>query len=225
MREKQSNRIYMNIAFGRVREKCSKDHAEAVERTTKGGDKTYAIEYKNTGGVLDEVVFRDDEKYGKQWILHLNDVGEWYALQLKEDSRFGVEFLKKLPNMRKGEYYVFTPYDFEKGGDRKVGLKIATRENKRVENYYEKYTDLGDGKWKVEQLHGYPRYVKADGTDGDWKDRDELKIYFMRSGKFLREKAFAFIQSPAFLGTAKPVEAPEAEIERPSPVLEDDLPF
>ena len=116
----------------------------------------------------------------------MDDNDDHYAIQISENTRYASDLLKRIPNLRRGEYYKFTPYDFDKNGKRKQGFSIKTIDDNPVDSFYGKFTQTEDG-WRVDLMNGLPAY------DGDPKDRDELKIYFMRVTKILRDKALAFI--------------------------------
>lgn len=203
--------IYVNIAFGRIRMKASKDDPKAVERKNKSGESSWGIEYQSISGVLDDVKFRTHEEYGNSWNVFIKDGTDNYCLQISEDSRFGVDFLKKLPNLHRGEPYKFTPYDYEKDKKRKIGLSIVDGGNNKVQSFYEKFTEKGD-KWEVELLHGFPTFT------GNSKDKDDLKIYFTQVAKFLRTQAQEFLKSKFSI-----IEEPKAETTEAGP--ESDLPF
>jgi len=215
-----TNRSYLSVGFGRIRKRAKKGDEKAVERTLKDGEKTYAIEYKFISGKLMGVSFRDDPQYGKSWTLFIED-GENYAVQFSENSRYGSELLKILPNLHKGEVYKITPYDFTDDVTlkRKIGLSIKDSNDTRIDSYYQKFTETEKG-WNVENLHGYPEF------NGDSKDRDELKIYFIQVTKFLREKTLVFLEDKfpsSEIVTAESItEDFDGVPEQPG---EDDLPF
>ena len=214
----KTKRIYLSVGFGTLRQKADKDNPKATERTLQSGEKTYAIEYMYVSGILDNIVFKDDPKYGKQWTVFVDDGEEHYAIRIKEDSRYASDLLKRVPNMYKGEHYRFTPYDFETNGKRRVGLSIKNQADERIESYYQKFHDEGEGKFRVENLHGYPAF------EGDAKDKEELKIYFIQVAKFLRTEALKHLEGD--FGIHVPTEINEPEIPDEIPIgEEDDLPF
>lgn len=208
----RTNRIYLSIGFGKLRMKCSPDNPKAIKRETDKGT-TYAIEYTSISGTLDAIIFRDDPNYGRSWLLQITDK-EQYQVQVSEESRYASDLLERIPNLVIGEIYKFTPYDFEDvlNKKRRVGLSIKTLSDEKVENYYKIYNE--DKKEWIYK-HGYPTY------DGDWKDKDEMKIYFMRVLKFLRTEARCLADKP----TTKQVkdDLPD-EPANPENIV-DDLPF
>jgi hypothetical protein len=211
-----SHKQYLSVGFGRIRKKCNPDDPKAIERMTQKGEKTYAIEYKSIEGVLEDITFRDDPQYGKSWSIHIRDIDQVFCVQIPEQSRYATDLLKKIPNLHRGMKYKFTPYDYEKNRKRKVGLAIDSTTGK-IESFYQKFTGNEAEGWKVENLHEYPTY------DGDPKDEDELKIYFTRTTKFLRIKAFAYLESHEF--TVIPTEEISPEVEKEKESDDDGLPF
>ena len=181
-----TNRIYLSVGFGRLRKKAEKGDVGAIERTSKDGTKLYAVEYKYVTGNLENVLFRDDEKYGKSWILQMKDGDEHYGIQFSENSRYASDLLKRIPNMHRNQQYTIMPYDFEADGKRKVGLSIKNMAGEKVESYYEKFTKTPEGgTW--EYLYGFPAFPKGE------KNKDRIKIYFMELMIFLRERALKHI--------------------------------
>ncbi len=185
---KGRDRTFLNISFGRIRQRCKPDHPEAIGRELQSGEKTYAVEYTSVSGILEDIRFRDDPRYGKSWNLYITDGDEKFAIQVKEDTAFGSALLERIPNLVRNQFYLFAPYDFEtQKGKRKRGLSIKDKSGEKISSYYKKFTEREDGGWDVENLYGYPSY------DGDRKDKDELKIYFTRLLKFLRAEALKHI--------------------------------
>lgn len=210
--QEPSNKIYLRISNGRICKTVKEGTPKAQVRETSKGDVIWELVWESLSGTLDAITFRDHPEYGKTWTLTvLGDGIETYALQVNEDSRYGIDLLKKIPNMRHGLVYTFRPYEFERNGKRKCGINIETN-GQKVQSYYQKFTDKGNGEWLVENLHDYPPF------EGDSKDKDELKIYFIKLAKFLRTNAIAHIQ-----GNFQTAELPAEEKVKPEPT--EDLPF
>jgi len=212
-----SGLMYLSIGFGRIRRTANEGTEGAVERALKSGKKTYAIEYNYVSGTLVDIKFKDDTEYGKSWTLIIKDGDKDYGVQISEESRYASDLLKCMPNLHKNQYYKFTPYDFENNGKRKKGLSIKNEHAERVENYYQDFNQV-DGKWDIKNKYGFPVY------EGDSKDTDELKIYFMRATKFLREKALEHVATHFGDGNNDPLlNQDNSEPGKDQP--EDDLPF
>jgi hypothetical protein len=211
--EKPSNRTYLKVVFGSLRVKATKDTPEAVARELKDKSVIYETVYRSLAGVLEDVKFQSHDEYGNSWTLHMKDGEQLYAIQIQENSRYGGDFLKKLPNLRKGGVYKITPYEFERDGKKRAGLSIFDDGDQKVESFYQKFEGNDADGWKVTNLHGFPDF------EGSSKDKDDLKIYFTRVIKFLRTKAQEHLHNAFFdapMTKEEPIEAGGAE---------DDLPF
>lgn len=218
---RQNARIYLSVGFGKIRqkslsngEKVSSTTPDAVKRTTQGGADSWAIEYDFIKGVIENIFYKEDEKYGNAYEVIVSDVADEYQLSFKEDSRFWNDFIKKLPNVNLKEQVNIMPYDFESKGHRYVGLAIVQGEVKLKSFYEEKVNDT----WKY--LNNYPEPVGVD-----WKDKDDVKIYMLKVKKYLR-KEFNERIKPMFDHKPIPKEfddVPENKVE--IPVDDDDLPF
>lgn len=190
-----TTRMYLNIGFGKIRKKCDPTDPKAVERSLESGEKVYAREYKDLSGVLENIAFKTHAEYGNSWLVYLNDGDDKFVLQIKENDRYGGDFLRRVPNLHKGLWYKFTPYDFTPEGTekRKKGLSIRDKNDNHVESAYQVFTKDADGKTVVENINGFPNY------EGKWgEDKDEQEIYFKRVTKFLRSRAQQYITEAAF---------------------------
>ena len=181
----KSDRMYLSISYGQIRKRCNPDTPGAIERQTKDGEKTYAIEYRYVSGTLEGVTFRDDPKYGASWLILIVDGKDKYGISISEESRYASDLLKRIPNLVKGQGYRFTPYDFETDGKRRKGLSIKDQADQPVPSYYQEYNEA-DNTWS--NLHGFPVF------DGNSKDKDDWKIYFIKVNKFLRESALEYLE-------------------------------
>jgi len=179
----QTNRIYLNAVLGKLRKKVKEGDTGSKSRELKDGSVVWERVYNSVTGSLDNIVFHESDDYGNSWSVDLKDGEETYRIQVSENSRYGMDLLKKLPNLKSNINYKITPYDFEDNGKRRCGLSIAHGEEK-ITSYYQKFTKDGD-KYTVENLHGYPSF------NGDSKDKDDLKIYYTMAAKFLRKEALA----------------------------------
>lgn len=221
--QEPSNKIYVNVAFGKIRKKCEPSHPKAVERETQSGEKTYALEYNSLSGILSGISFKEGtehkgKKFNNSWILFIDDQDEHFALQVNEQSRFGDSLLKRIPNMRKGEWYKIAPYQFTPQGEEKekVGLSIKTRDDKPVDDFYHQFIPKEGGEgFTVKPLNGFPEY------DGPKNDKEEFKIYLTRARKFMRGLAMGYIKSAGFETPVEDVRPPAGELEEKA----DDLPF
>src|ERR1051325_9581293 len=206
-------RIYLSVSYGAIRRKTTADDPKAVERELKDKSIIHERVYQFVQGNLENIRFWDDRDYGKSWTLDVRDGSELFAVKVMEDSRYGIDLLKKIPNLRKGSAYIFTPYDFEKDDGRRVGISIKKEgTDEKVPSYYQQFETGTDGKTKVKNLYGFPAF------EGEWKDKDDVKIYFLKLAKFLRERAMTHLTTDFLADDATAlVAAPEPEAE-PGPV-------
>ena len=214
-----TNKIYLRVSLGKIRKTSDKNDPSAKERKTNEGETIYERVYNAVSGTLENITFFDHKDFGKSWTVLVKDGEDLFAVQVHENSRYGIDLLKKIPKLGKGLKIKITPYDFEVNDKRKIGLSIE-QEGIKVDSYYQKFTELEGGKYKVENLNGFPDFT------GDPKDKDDLKIYYTQVAKFLRGKALEHID-----GNFKYV-LPESladEIEKNESVgdsdLEEPLPF
>jgi len=225
----ESNVKFLGISYGKVRCKCDPETEGAIERELKDKTKTYALEWGYIEGYLNKVVYKTDGKYGNVWRLYITDNDQTYIIDMNENSRWAPIFLEILPNIRQGQWIHLSPYDYRKDDKRKVGMSISDINKDRIPSHYKNFSKGDDGKWTVELLNGYPDYT------GPKDDKDELNIYFIKVGKFLREKSLPYIEANFQLSDFVPenIQAKQTESEdipdiqpdyKGAPV-EDDLPF
>ena len=210
-----TNKNFLRVSNGRICKTVPEGTEGAVPRVTKKGDTVHELIWESASGLLDSIDFRDHPEYGKSWTLTIIDGIDTYGLQVHEDSRYGMDLLKKVPNLFHGKLYVFRPYEYEKNGKTRSGIEIKDEAGNRVQSFYQKFTDLGEGKWQVEDLYDFPKF------EGDSKDKDDLKIYFVKLAKWLRAKATLHLAGD-FYKEQPPAPAKEEPVE---PSSGDDLPF
>jgi len=178
-------RIYLSIGYGKLRIKCEPTTPGAVRRENEKGT-FYAIEYSSIDGILEGISFKEDPEFGNEWRIAVRDGSDNFVIQVKENSQYCRDLLKKLPNLRKGNIYKFTPYDFEdvKANKRRMGLSIKDDADAKIGSYYQRYSE---GKEYPDNINGFPDYTCK------WTDKDEVKIYGLRVTSFLRKESLAFL--------------------------------
>ena len=208
-----SNKVFLRVSNGKICKTVDQSTPGAQARETKKGDTIYELVWESLTGILDQINFRDHQEYGKSWILDIMDDDKTFALQIHEDSRYGIDILKKIPRLYHGKKYTIKPYEFEQNGKRKAGISILEESSgEKIGSFYQEFTDKGDGTWDVKDLHDFPKF------EGDKKDKDDLKIYFVQLAKFLRGKALEHINK--YFRQA-PVPQPDVV----EPEVPDPLPF
>ena len=103
-----SNREYSNVGFGKLRRKCEAGDLGAIEREVEG-KKLYAIEHPNLTGYITGLKLDTEGDYGNRWIVLMDDGEKKYGVQVKEDSRYGTDLLKIIPNIKNGIEYTIDP--------------------------------------------------------------------------------------------------------------------
>lgn len=217
---------FYSIIGGNIRKRVDEDTPGAEPRTLEKGDNKgkviYELIYSGITGTLKDIYFSEHKDFGRSWVLVLHDKQD-FSIRIAEGSRYGADFLKKLPNLKQGQVYSFTPYDFEgDNGNQITGLSIKDQGGEKIFSYYQEFEKTATGN-KVKNLHGYP---EPEG-DTDKFDADDWKMYFMGVTKFLRLAAQDYIEknfSKDF--KVEIVERPKVSAEEPGNFDEDeDIPF
>jgi hypothetical protein len=222
----QSSKTYYTIVDGTFRTKVEETHPQAKKREVEMEDGSKKIKWERVVGALVgkiENIFIQDGTYGKTVNITLDkdSDGKAPAIQLGIDTgRYGVDFLKKLPNIDLSQDVMFRPFSFTpEGEDKKIqGLEIKQGESK-IDNFF------WDTKNK-KPLNGYPELVKKTAD----MDKDDWKIHFLTANKHIVSYANTHIlpkfraqEVPAAIKRPKeesmPIEYPTEEINP------EDIPF
>lgn len=218
-----SNRDYYNMMNGKIKKTVVAGTPKAVERLKKDGTTTYELIYNAIDGELENVVFHKHADFGNSWVLHLKDGNNLFAVKISEKSRYAADFLKKLPNLKRGVVYTFTPYYFENTG--KQGLSIKTANGDKVQSYYSKAEVGKDGKTTYTALHGFPT-SEMFAKKMDWGttpfNKDQWKTYFDYVNLyFLKPLALEFI-AKEFSGATKQDEPKSMYSDKEPPDFDSD---
>jgi hypothetical protein len=217
-------RQYLNVSIGKLRQRVKEGDSKAKARTIEDtGEVIYERIFSYIEAKLEKIFMRTHKEYGNSWVLHMRDGDSKYSVQFSENSRYGDDLLKKIPFLHYGKVYKITPFDFEpEGAKRKTGLSIKEGEN-IINSFYHSFTKLSDGKYNVTLLHGHPIY------EGPKNDKEEVKIYYMRVRKFLRDRATEYLGNITSEdnGPATPEEATPmtGAADGSDAGVQDDLPF
>jgi len=217
-----SNRIFLNVGFGKIRqksigrEKVTAETPNAVCRKTQAGADSWGLEHDFLIGRITNIFYKEDKDYGNSFEVIIQDGADSYQLSFKDDNRNWFDFAKKLPNMNFNEVYKFSPYDFtdKDSGKRRAGFSIK-QNSESVPSAYDR-KDAG-GKWTL--LLGYP---PSEGMD--WKDKDEVKMYTIAVKKFFKNE-FETKWKNAFAEVSAPTGLPEATQNDIPVTSSDDVPF
>jgi len=218
-----SPRIFLTVGFGRIRQKSLENKQKvdastpgAVKRLKQDNTETWAIEHDFVSGIIQSIFYKEDAKYGNSFEVTLQDVADVYQVSFPEDSRFWFDFSKKLTNIDLKQEVKITAYDFvDKENKRRAGVSVEQNGNK-LRSFYDQMNP--DKSWTL--LYGFP---SGDGVD--FKDKDEIKMYFIKVKKFLRGEFNAKFKDKF---DNKPHVAEDNSSAPPTdfvPPTDDDLPF
>ena len=185
-------KAYFRVAYGAIRRTCQEGEPDAESRTTKDGKVVWEKVWGYLKGTLIGITHDLHDEWGHSWQLHIDD-DQVYVLQIQEDSRYGGDLLKKIPNLKIGTEYTFTPYDFTPKGEekRKVGFSITDESTgEKVQSHYHKF-DKANGKTKIEYLNGFP-----DPGDTTGWDKDDWKAFNIKATKVMRNAALQLVHEP-----------------------------
>lgn len=188
-----SPKTYLTVGFGKLRqkslsnkEKVTSSTPGAVMRETASGNESWALEYDYITGVISYIQFKEDRDYGNSYEVVLKDGPETFQLSFKADSRYWVDFMKKLPNIDLSQELKITIYDFEDKTTQKRKAGTSVEQNSaKVLSFYDKKD--GDN-WSY--LYGYP-----DPSNVNWKNKKSTQIYLLELEEFLHEEFMSRIFS------------------------------
>jgi len=183
-REDKGRLLYV-LADGKLREQVDETTEGAARRVVKDDDGTVKAEkweltYPGIKGFITGVTLYEGD-YGTNINIAVKDSNdEEFTLSLKAASKFGEDFLHKLPNVDFTKEITIKPYDFEKDGRRNSGVSLEQDEQKLTNafNVYDKDT----GEWQT-LVDGYPQ------PDAKTKEKggDKWKIFFAQRRDWLIE--------------------------------------
>ena len=168
---------YYSMVEGKFRTKVDEDTPNAVRREWSTPDGKSGVKHELVYNALFgriETIKVVDGDYGKQILITLEESedGETPIIALSADSKYGVDFMKKAPNIKLDREVRFMPFDFEDDkGKRIIGLRLEHKGDEgkyteKINNYY------SDGE---KALHGFP--VPPDNAREIW-DKKDWKNYF-----------------------------------------------
>lgn len=166
---------YYSINEGKFKKKVTEDTAGAIARKWetpdgKSGIK-YELHYNALFGTIVDIKIVDGE-YGKQVLATLDEDedGETPILALSVNSKYGVDFLKKLPNIDLTKEVRIMPFSFTNDDEKEVtGVRIDHKG--ADEKFTEKVNNFfSDGE---KSINGYPDpepNAKENYSKEDWKN-------------------------------------------------------
>lgn len=139
LQEKKSGN-YLSIlgSDGTIRKTVPENTPGAVKREYETSDKKkgtkYELVYKSLSGLITKVKFREGD-YGTQIGVSFSDNGQIYNLGMNVKSRYGMDFMKKLPNVDLSKVVELTPFSFEDNGRKLKGVTL-TQDGKKIDNFF-----------------------------------------------------------------------------------------
>jgi hypothetical protein len=101
-----ANTIYVNVANGQFyrRVKAQADHPRAKPRTLEDGRVIYEVEYPSLDGIVTGIALRSTDFNGKhiekgQWVVHVEDRGQVFAINLPYSSSYAKRLINALANL------------------------------------------------------------------------------------------------------------------------------
>lgn len=172
-----NNTVWYSIIEGKFHQKVDKDTDGAVMREWSTPDGKSGVKYELVFnalfGLIEDIRIEDSE-YGKQIKIYLDkdENGRTPVIVTSADSKYGVDFLKKLPNVKLEQEVRFLPFDFENDdGQRVIGLRLEHKDSDgkytvKLGNYF-----YDGGK----SINGFP--VPPENARDTW-DKKDWKNYF-----------------------------------------------
>jgi hypothetical protein len=159
----QEHRIYLGIAYGKLRLKAEKETPGAVwrEYENKG---SWAIEYSWIEGKVTRIFYKESADYGNSYEVNIWDGQNRYNVSFKENSRYCFDFLTKLPHIDLSKSIKITPYEMDdKDGKTRRGTSIQ-QNGIKLKNYF---SSKVDDKWIYRE--GFPEPTKKDLSAKEWQ--------------------------------------------------------
>jgi hypothetical protein len=221
--QQANNRNYLNISIGKIRKKVATGTPGALQRENKNKEVISELVYDSISGIIEYISFKDHPDFGKSWTVNVKDGDEAFGIKVSEGSRYGGDLLKKMPNLKYGKSYTFFPFDFnDQNGNRKTGLSIKDSNDNKIDSYYHEFPKV-NGKFTVKYLNGHP----APQDFKNW-DKEDWKVYFMQALKFMRQRAFEYIEVQKNEAEKAPIFEEKTTIDKAIeelPSFDDDIPF
>lgn len=170
-----SKKNYLTCSRGKWRERVDSGTHGATQRTITplDGSAQYDVWEKVddfVSGVIREIHLVDDEKYGRQWNIIIQDGTEVLVLQFQYDSGYAMALLTKFPNADVTKEIAFHPYFFE---EEKKARMVIKQNGVSIDSHFTR-----------EDPKGFPPFPdNAPGSDR--ADKDDVKLWKINAMKFL----------------------------------------
>lgn len=190
LKSSTSDKKFLKIAEGKIREKVPEGTQGAIARTWEAGGKsgtTHEFVFDEITGRITNVSFYEGEHEGKKFTslnIELDKIdGKTPVLSVGLDSKYAGDAMKKLPNVDFNEEVKIRPFSFIPDGEEKpvVGMEFKQRDGlgqfeKKIHNFFGKKE--GE-KWVPANGFPVPEGDVALYSSDDWK------IFYLGVKKFL----------------------------------------
>jgi len=182
MQSEDKGRLLYVLADGLLREQVDETTEGAKLRIIKNDDGTekmrkYELTYPGITGFITGVTTRDGD-YGTSILVAIKDANdEEFTLALQAKSKYGEDFLHKLPKIDAKKEVSLKPYNFESDGRKMTGITIMQDGEKLTNAFNWKE----DGEWK--SLDGYPQVDEKKKP----KNSDQWMVFFTQRREWVLE--------------------------------------
>jgi hypothetical protein len=158
--------VFLSVVGGKISQKVKPETPGAVKRVNKMGNDIYELQFSKLSGILNNVKLKEDDTYGNQYEIYLQDADENYVLQVPQSGRLASSFLSRLPNIDRTGYVEINTWATEEDGKTKQFLTVR-QQDKVVQPYFSK--DNPNGLPPLEQ-----KKVKGQLV---WDDSEQIEFY------------------------------------------------
>ncbi|MDD4070060.1 MAG: hypothetical protein PHF05_06375 [Candidatus Izemoplasmatales bacterium] len=212
----RESRTFASIIGGKIAIKCEEGTPGCVKRdyeikaTGEKGTK-YEMQYDYLKGVIEKIEFVDG-KFGQQIQILIDGT----TLVMGTDSKYGSDFMKKLPGINFDEVVTIRPYSMEKDGKKLAGVTVYQQGDgedavKIADQFYNKDTK--------EYNNGFPKPKK----ETEKMSKTDWKSYFIGVQEFLVEYIINNVQEKVNSRTG--FESITSNDEEEQELNIDDMPF
>jgi len=195
-------RLLYVLADGKLREQVD-EHTEGAKLRVVQDDagnvkaEKWELAYPGITGFITGVTTFDGD-YGTNLMVHMKDENdEEFTISLKAASKYGEDFMHKLPNVDFTKEITLKGYNFENDGKQMQGITMKQDEEKLTNAFNYK-----DGETWVTAVEGYPQPDEKKPP----KNSEQWKIFFAQR----REWVMEYLTEQ---GLIKPAEAQSTETE------------
>lgn len=154
-----TNKIYLQVADGKIIRRTTEDNPNAKSRTNKDGKIVWEEKYSFICGILKGINIKEKQIIGatdiKNWVLDIEDEGNQYQLEVMYDSRYAVTLMNALcnPVVDFSKPINISPWMKEIDGKKKTAIYLHQGQE-NVDWYFTKENPRGMPEWKQVQVKG-----------------------------------------------------------------------